>query len=150
MSLIYSKEKIARSLIPFEQSLAASFYGKFFARNLNLYLLQRQPEEWRTLQSNKTINSTKTDRQSSHPQPTSTVVPATFPEPSKRRGAPEDEIDAVFEAALGNKIKKAAAGRVSLHGVEPFDRQMSEVLGAIREAPSGESLGRKKRRKVGL
>ncbi len=34
-----------------EPELAASFYGKFFAKNLNLYLLRHRPEEWRNLQS---------------------------------------------------------------------------------------------------
>ncbi|KAF8894312.1 armadillo-type protein [Mucidula mucida] len=43
----YTKEKIARSVMDQEQALAASFYGKYFARGLNLYLLRKKPYEWR-------------------------------------------------------------------------------------------------------
>ncbi|KAI9575034.1 armadillo-type protein [Boletus coccyginus] len=147
----YLREKIARSLIPFEQSLAASFYGKFFARNLNLYLLQRRPEEWRTLQSNNKTSATTPAQLCLHPavQPQSTPsAPPTSRKSSKRRGAPGDEIDVVFKATLGNKTTKAAVGRVSVHETQrPTDWQMSEVLGAIREAPGGGS-GRMKRRTV--
>ncbi|KAF8314735.1 ARM repeat-containing protein, partial [Clavulina sp. PMI_390] len=46
----YLRERIARTLIPHENSLAGSFYGKFFARNLHLTLLRRKPEEWRKMQ----------------------------------------------------------------------------------------------------
>jgi nucleolar protein 9 len=48
-----SQEKIARSLIPYEQFLAASYYGKYFAQQLNLYLLQCQLEEWKTIQADQ-------------------------------------------------------------------------------------------------
>ncbi|KAF8556263.1 ARM repeat-containing protein [Imleria badia] len=148
----YLREKIARSLIPFEQFLTASFYGKFFARNLNLYLLQRRPEEWRTSQSNnKTSSATSTQPSWCSPvlpEPAPPAVSTTSQKSLKRRGQSEDEIDAVFKAALGNKTKKAAVGRVSVHEAQrSTDMQMSEVLGAIHEAPSGES-GRMKRRKV--
>ncbi|KAG8834892.1 Nucleolar protein 9 [Serendipita sp. 399] len=46
----YLKEKIARSLIPHQQSLASSYYGKFFAKKLQLSLLLRKPDEWRLAQ----------------------------------------------------------------------------------------------------
>lgn len=81
------------------------------------------------------------------PRPTPLAV-STSQKTSRRRGTSEDEIDAVFKATLGNKTKKAAVDRVSaLDAQQSTDQQMSEVLGAIREAPSGES-GRTKRRKV--
>ncbi|KAF9246872.1 armadillo-type protein [Melanogaster broomeanus] len=119
----YLREKIARSMIPYEQFLAASFYGKFFARNLNY-----------------TSNTPKTDQPrsqapSSHPA-TSTPAALVTPEiqspkkSSKKRSAPEDEIDAVFNVALGNKNKKAAVGHVSIQ--EPkgsTDQQMSGGAG---------------------
>ncbi|KAF8845591.1 ARM repeat-containing protein [Paxillus ammoniavirescens] len=136
----YLREKVARSLIPYEQFLAASFYGKFFARNLNLYLLQRRPEDWKTLQSNNKANTPKTDQPISQ-APSSDKV-------SKKRSAPEDEIDAVFDAALGNKTKKAAVGHVSAQETKgSTDQQMSEVLGAIHMAPAGQSGRAKKKRK---
>lgn len=69
---------------------------------------------------------------------------------SKKRDASEDEIDAVFKATLGNKTKRAAMGHVSMHEARrTTDRHMSEALGAIRGASSGENPGRTKRRKVG-
>lgn len=46
----FMKEKIARGLIPQAIALSNSQYGKFFARRLNLHLLQRRPDEWREAQ----------------------------------------------------------------------------------------------------
>ncbi|KAK0436050.1 armadillo-type protein [Desarmillaria tabescens] len=48
----YMKEKIAWSMMDYEQSLAASFYGRFFVRALNLYVLKKRPGEWRDLVGN--------------------------------------------------------------------------------------------------
>ncbi|KAJ3720473.1 hypothetical protein C8R42DRAFT_736933, partial [Lentinula raphanica] len=45
--------KIARSVLPHEETFAASFYGKFFVRKMDLYLLKRRPEEWKTVQARK-------------------------------------------------------------------------------------------------
>lgn len=44
------QEKIARSLIDHHNTLSQSQYGKYFARKLNLPLLQRRPAEWKELQ----------------------------------------------------------------------------------------------------
>ena len=44
------QEKIARSLIDRHNALSESQYGKYFARKLNLPLLQRRPQEWKELQ----------------------------------------------------------------------------------------------------
>ncbi|KAG9317134.1 armadillo-type protein [Chiua virens] len=121
----YLREKIARSLIPSEQALAASYYGKFFARNLNLYLLQRRPDEWKSLQANNKTSSTKSDQPSSHsparPQ-TDPSLSTTLQKSQKRRGVPEDEIDAVFNATLGNQTKPAAVGHVFRAGCSTFWR----------------------------
>ncbi|KAK4689724.1 nucleolar protein 9, partial [Tremellales sp. Uapishka_1] len=46
----FMREKIARSLIPEATALSNSTYGRFFAKKLNLHLLQRRPDEWRELQ----------------------------------------------------------------------------------------------------
>jgi nucleolar protein 9 len=45
-----NQEKIARSLIPDAIQLSNSQYGRFFARKLNLHLLERRPDEWREAQ----------------------------------------------------------------------------------------------------
>ncbi|CAD6571315.1 MAG: Nucleolar protein 9 [Tremellales sp. Tagirdzhanova-0007] len=46
----YMREKIARSLIPDAALLGASEYGRFFVRKLNLWGLERRPDEWRQAQ----------------------------------------------------------------------------------------------------
>ncbi|EDR04892.1 uncharacterized protein LACBIDRAFT_303745 [Laccaria bicolor S238N-H82] len=151
----YLKEKIAKSLISHDQTLAASFYGKFFARNLNLYLLQRRPEEWRNTQSEK-------KKASLPPPPQVKDVETKIKEetPKKRKRKPENEIDELFDAALGRKIKKAALVTIPVSeekegavvkGEEvkkEEDKSLKAVLGAIRSAPKGEEKHRKKRKKV--
>ena len=149
------QEKIARSLIPHDQTLAASFYGKFFARNLNLYLLQRRPEEWRNAQSEK-----KKATLPPPPQVEETKIKEETrkDEPKKRKRKHENEIDELFDAALGRKIRKAALAMIPVSeekkGVgekevkEEEDKSLKAVLGAIRSAPKGEEKHRKKRKKV--
>ncbi|KIK07666.1 hypothetical protein K443DRAFT_673245 [Laccaria amethystina LaAM-08-1] len=144
----YLKEKIARSLIPHDQTLAASFYGKFFARNLNLYLLQRRPEEWRNAQSEKKKTQVKEETQIKIKEGT------PKDEPKKRKRKPENEIDELFDAVLGRKIKKAALAAIPVseekegEKEEEEDKSLKAVLGAIRSAPKGEEKHRKKRKKV--
>ncbi|KAG2053480.1 ARM repeat-containing protein [Suillus hirtellus] len=151
----YLREKIARSLITHEQFLAASYFGKFFARNINLYLLQRRPDEWRELQSQSKSSSGPTI---SPPAPSATA-PMSNPDddevsrPSKtskkRRGRPEDEIDAVFNTNLGAITKRtavSATGSSDKFVVQKPDQGLQDVLGAIRAAPS-DNGGRGKRQR---
>ncbi|KDQ29289.1 hypothetical protein PLEOSDRAFT_1092908 [Pleurotus ostreatus PC15] len=154
----YLKEKIARSLIPHETQLSGSYYGKFFARNLNLYLLQRKPDEWRNLQSQR---GRETQAQRNEPQVV--AVPPTpvshdqsnevaEAEPGERRKGKRsrqvDEIDALFNARLGKKIKNGALGdkvESSEHAKElSSDPSLAGVLGAIRSAPKDDKKRRKK------
>lgn len=156
------QEKIARSLITKEQVLAASFFGKFFARNLNLYLLQRRPEEWRNLQSERKRSKEQ------HAAPTESAPineMSTEPAPSekkrKRKARPEDEIDALFDAKLGKKIKKAALSETTstLDGASEVivvkdvtarkeDKELEQVLGAIRLAPKDHGYSKKKQKRT--
>ena len=82
-------------------------------------------------------------------------------EPKKRKRKPENEIDELFDTALGRKIKKAALATIPVseekEGVvvkgekeakEEEDKSLKAVLGAIRSAPRGEEKHRKKRKKV--
>ncbi|KAJ7477142.1 armadillo-type protein [Mycena galericulata] len=141
----YLKEKIARSLIPQEQFLAGSYYGKFFARNLNLYLLQRRPDEWRTMQTdrNRPAELSKVTALASQ------VVEVRIPSKERKkrkRDVGGDEIEELFGAAMGRKVKKAALGG----SVEPgtmllpsgkekvLDAGLADVMGAIRAAPAAE------------
>lgn len=170
-------------MIPHEHALAGSFYGKYFARSLNLHLLQRNPEQWKDQQS-----ATKAaPPQPSQPKALSGNVPPTpttstqTPAPveasenvtkgskkRKHKGDAEDEIDALFDAKLGKKIKKGGLGRkdeedheVKSKGEEhdgstkkrkrhakdePADNDLKDVLGAIKAAPKDDGAHRKKKR----
>lgn len=145
--------------MPQEQVLAASFYGKFFARNLNLHLLKRRPEEWKELQSNSKINAKEPESAqapvfvppSQEKQQSSAISEHDYPpkKSSRKRTVPEDEIDTLFSAALGNKVKSGAASRSILvrEKASPTDREMQDVMQAIRGVPH-ESSHSKKRRKT--
>jgi nucleolar protein 9 len=144
------QEKIARSLIPQEQFLAGSYYGKFFARNLNLYLLQRRPDEWRTMQSDR--KRAAVPPAVAAPSPVQSAEETKKERKKRKRDAAGDEIDDLFGAALGKKVKKAALvdavqpeSKVLPSGKETaLDRGLSDVMGAIRAAP-GEGKGKRKR-----
>ncbi|KXN83539.1 Nucleolar protein 9 [Leucoagaricus sp. SymC.cos] len=162
----YLKEKIARSLIPHQQFLAGSFYSKFFSRNLNLYLLQRRPEEWRALQAEKRKKPTaEIDKTSALPtgkasamaaQPSQPSITEPAPShPKRKRKRQEDEIDALFSASLGKKIKKGAlAGGATVPDAEKdlaggpvtVDKGLQDVLGAIKAAPMHEKVKAKRSR----
>ncbi|KAJ7672874.1 ARM repeat-containing protein [Mycena rosella] len=149
----YLKEKIARSLINQEQFLAGSYYGKYFARNLNLYLLQRRPEEWRTMQSERNRPE----------QPKVSAAPTTQPADAipgkerkkRKRNTEGNEIEELFSGAMGKKMKRAAL--VDTTTAEPkssalpsgkdtsLDDGLADVMGAIRAAP-GEGKGHGKRK----
>jgi len=145
-------------MLTHEQFLAASYFGKYFARNINLYLLQRRPDEWRELQSQRKSNSAE-KMTGIHPAASVTVQKqnsevAEVSPPSKtskkRRSRPEDEIDAVFNTNLGAKVKRTAVNVTGSYeksiGQKSVDQGLQDVLGAIRAAPSDDS-GRGKRQK---
>ncbi|EAU82466.1 hypothetical protein CC1G_08217 [Coprinopsis cinerea okayama7 len=171
----YLKEKIARSLFKYESQLAGSFYGKFFVRNLNLHLLQRRPEEWRNMQSQKKIQAEQAqarNQRSSKPAPAAVngtpgaESDATAPaKPAKRKRAKADnEIEELFDATLGRKIKKAALGdgigATSENKETPKpekakkkdkssgeDPSLAAVFGAIKAAPKHDDSNPKKKKK---
>jgi nucleolar protein 9 len=88
-----------------------------------------------------------------------TSAPAAPPRSSKKRKRKEDEIDALFNASPVSKVKKAALGneedgplsRESAGEEAEFvdryiaDKELQDVLGALKKAPKGEK--RKKKRK---
>lgn len=142
-----------------EQFLAGSFYGKFFARHLNLYLLQRKPEEWRNLQiQNKAAQALK-----AAPTPSTTTEPSTEPTPTsdekskkkrKRGSAPGNEIDALFDTSLGKKLKRVALNPEDLSAANKTDKQLpakgdkglDDILTAIRAAPKGDGDSSRKKK----
>jgi nucleolar protein 9 len=131
------QEKITRSLIPQESFLAGSRYGKYFARSLNLYLLQKRPEEWKDLQAAK-AKKEKGNAPSATSKPAATTQPAAAKQAGdpaslksqsgegtqhgeklsektkkkrKREESSMDEIDEVFANAFGKKVKKGVLAK---------------------------------------
>ena len=173
----YLKEKIARSLIPHEQELVGSFFGKFFARGLNLYLLKRNPEEWKsslvkvdnTQPSKGTTQLTEkkaekvTDRHAIK-QVVGESGNSTVELQKKRKRVvdkPEGEIDALF-SILGKKQKKGSLAtsiidhepkEVKLSSDKPKtktlsnDKDLDHILGAIKNAPKDMASGRKHKKR---
>lgn len=165
----YLKEKVARSLIPYESQLAGSFFGKFFARNLNLYLLQRRPDDWRNMQTQRKqqqqqVVATPKKQDTGSSAASQAPVQESAKDGGKKRSKPSDEIEELFEKTLGKKIKKAALGTEveKPKGLEEEagekgkkrkkkdskDRggELDSVLGAIKSAPKHEDGGRPKKK----
>lgn len=154
------QEKIAKSLQPHEQNLAGSQYGKYFVRNMNSLLLKREPEAWRTRQaSNKEASISPPDGQAksvpiSSPEKSSekpsTEVPPKLP--SKRGKGEGDDIDKLFDSALGKKRKRSALPSAREDRKAPTNPEatgLESILGAIRDAPKGEKEKRHKKKKAG-
>lgn len=162
------QEKIARSLVPHERALVGSFYGKFFARNLNLYLLQRNPEQWKNIQINQKSTAPAPSELQKKANTTIaqttdfTDAPAPPTDKKKRKTRPEDEIDQLFEQKLGKKVKKAELKTEEPSQLEAVevkkerkrhkkdgeakDRELEDVLGAIKAAPKDEKRHHKKKK----
>ncbi|KAF9518476.1 hypothetical protein BS47DRAFT_1289620 [Hydnum rufescens UP504] len=154
----YLRERIARSLIPHERFLAGSFYGKFFARNLHLTLLQRKPEEWKALQT-KAKTTTEVDSSRSVLPPSSSLQDSSakaegdsikIQKKTKRKHPEEDPIDSVFSGAgklQRNPTRPIVAPVPVPESGTTMDKGLSEVLGAIKDVPKGTALRERKRSK---
>ncbi|KAI0637703.1 ARM repeat-containing protein [Trametes polyzona] len=203
----YLKEKIARSVMPHEHALAGSAFGKFFMRPLALHVLQRDPEKWKSMQAAPKAPpappapTPAPANSSAKSAPGAQTGEVTSPDQAngdkpkgkskgKGKGQPQDEIDALFDATLGKKVKKADlagaapppgpdTGKAKSQGAEEEkgakepakekekekgekgkgkskkrkerdgdagDRDLEDVLGAIRAAPK-EDKGPKKRKR---
>jgi len=159
----YLKEKIARSLIPHDKGLAASYYGRFFARNLNLQLLQRCPDEWRTMQIERKkqkdaqakmtaatpapLADSKEEKEKDGGSPSKQTVKDEKKTKKRKRQSSKGEIDSLFDSTIGKKVKRAALnneGPDAIAHKESIDVGLLSVLGAIKLAPDHE--GKKKRR----
>ncbi|KAG8961677.1 Nucleolar protein 9 [Tulasnella sp. 419] len=114
---LFSQERIARSLLPHEDFLAASQYGKHFLKRLNLWLLKRRPQEWKTFQD-KQRNAARTGETTVMSENTTSRTPsvATSSAPSnprqKRKRDPSDEIDDLF-----NNVKTKKGGKDRKSGI---------------------------------
>jgi nucleolar protein 9 len=154
LTSVVFQEKIGRSLIPYENVLVASPYGKYFARNLNLYLLQRRPGEWKTMQAEKKRAALGHSVDSPAPSTVPTHFESSRRKRKRRKSLPEDEIDALFNMKItqGSQISEVAAfpGKVQRDVHQPFlkttDSGLQNIFGAIRAAPKGERKEKKKGR----
>ncbi|KZT26897.1 ARM repeat-containing protein [Neolentinus lepideus HHB14362 ss-1] len=144
----FLKDKLARSLIPQERLLAASYYGKFFWRNLRLPLLQRKPEEWKVLQAGKPQGVAagayiqSKIREAKNPG-------ASDAGKRKRDMQVEDDIDALFQRTLGKRVKRGAfldADSQPSRKVATDDGSLRDILKAVQLAPKDDKHKHRKKR----
>ncbi|PFH50317.1 hypothetical protein AMATHDRAFT_61237 [Amanita thiersii Skay4041] len=186
----YLKEKIARSLISYDRNLIASYYGRFFVRHLQLQLLQRDSNEWKNVQTklkkqkeqekldaavaaSGTAQAATKSKSNNEAPPKKQNEKAEKKEPKAQKrkrevqeaGKEEDEIDAVFNLAIGKGVKRAAlhaddGGGGGVDGTKKRrrrkvddglqqDDELQTILGAIKDAPdlNDPSPEKKKKRK---
>ncbi|BEI83685.1 hypothetical protein CcaverHIS002_0402890 [Cutaneotrichosporon cavernicola] len=106
----FMREKIAKSLIPHATALGNSQYGRFFARKLDLHLLQRRPDEWReSVLGVRHHFAHQKDELAPLPEP-EVEATETAEERKKRRKEKKrerDEIDDVFAAVEKKRKRKS-------------------------------------------
>jgi nucleolar protein 9 len=121
---------------------------------MNLLLLKRDPDAWRAQQSSKRevpIPSTSGQTKSA-----SVPTPGEPPEvtakfPSKRKRKEGDDIDKLFDSALGKKQKRSAlppAPEERTVSTNSDATGLESILGAIKDAPKGDKDRKNKKKKV--
>ena len=154
------------------EDLAASYYGRFFARNLNLQLLQRRPDEWRDMQAERKKKEKEKEQTSARTaasappiseakittvkqagnEKVETTKAAKRKRSSHKNKGGGDVIDSLFDSVIGKKVKRAALEsgdseawqRVARK--DDLDAGLKNVLGAIKDAPDREERKKRKRR----
>jgi nucleolar protein 9 len=132
-------------LIPHQQALTASYYGRFFAKRLQLAFLQRKPDEWRIAQARQgnekvAANAPPVAVETTRQQRVTKNEGQERNEKSDRkrkRDEPKDEIDALFESVKENRFSKVAPPSRT----EVIEKQegLDDVITAIKKAPKGSS-----------
>ena len=121
---------------------------------MNLLLLKRDPDAWRAQQSSK--REVPIPSASGQTKSASVPIPGepsegTHKPPSKRKRKEGDDIDKLFDSALGKKQKHSALPPA------PEERTVSTnsdatglegILGAIKDAPKGDRDGKSKNKRV--
>ncbi|KAG8801311.1 Nucleolar protein 9, partial [Serendipita sp. 400] len=140
----YLKEKIARSLIPHQQTLAASYYGKFFAKKLQLSLLLRKPDEWRVAQVQSGEKMSQFDATNNHYNHERIPNPDTNTSKPRKNGKRDDDV-----AAASSLKKQATAENETI-----IDMDQDEEVATAQDASAHKSektkRGRKRKREEGL
>jgi nucleolar protein 9 len=128
-----------------QQLLAASYYGKFFSRKLQLSLLQRRPDEWKTAQTKtdqKPLHTAQSSNQLKRSQESREEEAQT--KRKRKREEERDEIDVLFDRVKEHRHSKITSipekEESRAHG-----KDLEDVLSAIKTAPKGESTKRRKR-----
>jgi len=153
------QEKIAKSLQSHEHTLAGSQYGKYFVRNMNLLLLKRDPDAWRAQQSSKrevstpsASSQTKSVSTPTHEKPSEQPPTEVTPKlPFKRKRKEGDDIDKLFDSALGKKQKRCALPPAQEERTVSTNSEatgLERILGAIKDAPKGDKERKHKKKKV--
>ncbi|KAF8511204.1 ARM repeat-containing protein [Gautieria morchelliformis] len=149
----YLKEKVARSLIPHEQFLTGSYFGRYFFRSLRLPLLRHKPDQWKIIQGKERTLPTTSGNAVPQAQPktlgdvetTIDLRPLKSNKKRKRKEThDEDEIEALFSGIGAKKIKGVAPSSeldVADGKAQP-DLDMS-ILKAIKGAPADSGRRRK-------
>lgn len=136
-----------------EQELAASFYGKFFARKLQLSLLHRRPEDWKAAQVKAIAGVDAGWKSKSGPTAQTNTAEGSKAEEhaatqtgkrKRKREEKKDEIDVLFEGVKENRFAKVEVTPVAKEEKQHAP-DLDGVLGAIKSAPKKDA---KKRRKA--
>ncbi|KAF8607482.1 ARM repeat-containing protein [Ceratobasidium sp. AG-I] len=157
----FLKERIAKSILPHEGALAASYYGKYFARNLHLTMLKRDPTAWRDMQRNQKAAATQPPAMFNSRTPTADkpILPqdsaAGTTKKRKRPATETDEIDLLFSKTshVGKSILPTESPIHASQDIDDSPRgdksvpdvELKEVLGAIKKVSKKEGM-RKSRR----
>ncbi|PBK73207.1 ARM repeat-containing protein [Armillaria solidipes] len=140
----YMKEKIARSVMDHEQNLAASYYGRFFVKALNLYTLKRRPAEWRDMVGKAKAKEEEQVKPEVKVEEAEVKAEGAEKPKRKRKHEQVDEIEMVFK-----KVRKKGALERPVEGEEKPKQEKhtgvldARVMEAIRSAPAE---GKKKRK----
>jgi nucleolar protein 9 len=126
---------------------------------MNLLLLKRDPDAWRARQSSTReapIPSTSGQAKSAsvstpekHPEQHATGVQPRLS--SKRKRKEGDDIDKLFDSALGKKQKRSALPPVREEhqvAVSSGATGLENILGAIKDAPKGDKDRKRKKKKA--
>ncbi|KAG8745782.1 Nucleolar protein 9 [Ceratobasidium sp. 414] len=153
----YLKERIAKSILPHEGALAASYYGKYFARNLHLTMLKRDPAAWRDMQRNQKAAAEAASASATGASIAANPISSqdgTAKRTKKRKRATTDldEIDQLFSKAhtSNTTTSKQSFPAQDVPVVPPpekriVDAELGEVLGAIKKVSKTEGLRKSKR-----
>ena len=126
---------------------------------MNLPLLKRNPDVWRAQQASKReapIHSVDDQVKSvlyKPPEQPPTGAPPNIPSKRRRKeGREGNDIDKLFDSALGKKQKRSALPPTQQEReafTNPDITGLESILNAIKGAPKGDKDRKSKRKKVG-